>query len=739
MGGVTANKVLAMRWALALAIASTAIASGWWVCTLDRVKASRASPPVRRVVVLGIDGMDFAMTRSLMRDGKLPHLAALARDGTFQPLATSNPPLSPVAWSNFITGMNPGGHGVYDFLVRDPADAGPRLLPYDAVTRTTNTDGRAWPIPFTGYVWPAQPNTQLRREGRSLWNLLSSYQIPATIYKMPANFPASTGGQGRVLAGMGTPDVEGTYGTFTYLSDRPTDWEKPVSGGRIVPVRLEGGVVRAVRGRDSGAETGAAPIPSLALHGPINPFISDRQPATARRVDVPLEIYVDAENDSAVVVVQGRDVLVSRGEWSPWTDVKFVLLPGMKSVHGWARFYLQEAAPSFRLFISPVNLAAGTEGLADGEFDRELFEALGPYYTKGMAEETKALTQGLFTTDEYLVQSNLVYQEGRDALDVLLSQPRGGLLFFYVSTLDLNCHVLWKYLDPHHPARGEDASPADPRHATSITDLYVRLDALVGDVRSQLRDGDELYVISDHGFGPVYREFNLNAWLAREGYLVSKPGAVVGGPAGPMSFEQADWARTRAYGLGFQSLYVHRAGRETGGVVAPAAYDALVEEIRGKLLALRDDGASRLRVLRGRSVFRAVHRPKEIYSGAAMAAAPDLVLGYDRGYGPSDETVLGTWTDVVLADHVRGFSGHHANDASLVPGVLFSTRRLATTRSATAQSPAAHVARLEDITVTILGEFGVPPHPSMTGTLLLPGSAAPAPATPSVSGGKRKG
>ena len=74
----------------------------------------------RKLLVIGIDGMDPLLLRQYMAEGAMPHFKKLADEGTFFPLGTSNPPQSPVAWSSFITGMDPGGHGVYDFLHRDP-------------------------------------------------------------------------------------------------------------------------------------------------------------------------------------------------------------------------------------------------------------------------------------------------------------------------------------------------------------------------------------------------------------------------------------------------------------------------------------------------------------------------------------------------------------------------------------------------------------------------------------------
>jgi predicted AlkP superfamily phosphohydrolase/phosphomutase len=269
-----------------------------------------------------------------------------------------------------------------------------------------------------------------------------------------------------------------------------------------------------------------------------------------------------------------------------------------------------------------------------------------------------------------------------------------GVLFFYISTLDPDSHMFWKYRDPGHPAH-ESGAPA--RHAEHITRRYERMDQIVGLVRSQLRPEDALYVISDHGFAPFRREFNLFRWLEREGYLTYE--SLVQARLSK-TYSGIDWRRTRAYGIGFNSLYLNLRGREAAGIVEEAEREDLVEEIRAKLLSLRD--------IDGRRVFHGVHRPRQIYSGRRIPDAPDLILGYSRGYGASDDSALGSWGEYVLRDHVTGFSGHHLMDYRLVPGVLLSNRKLS-----------AEEARLEDVTATVLAEFKVPALPEMTGRVLL--------------------
>ncbi len=639
-------------------------------------KASRESGP--RVVVIGIDGMDFRMAGRLMRDGRLPNLSKLAAEGSFIPIQSSMPPLSPVAWSNFITGMNPGGHGVFDFVRREISNGG--MTPADALSRTTESGGGRR-IPFTHYVWPTASKTELLRDGKALWQVLESAGIKTTVYKMPANFPAAPGG-GRSLSGMGTPDIEGSYGTFTYFSDRLADAHRTITGGRLLKARISDGALRVLEGKREAGPT---------LDGPMNPFAAKSEPEEQRRTKAAFDVFVDRQSRSAVVHLQGREILLREGEWGEWLPVEFELVPHLKSVSGQVRFYLAEASPGFRLYASPVNLAPGAAGLATGGFDRYLEQSLGPYFTKGMSEETKAIAQGLFTADEYVGQSERVLKDSLDAMDLLTERRESRFLFVYISTLDLNSHVLWKDQDPAHPAYDKNEAAA---HARDIEDLYVRLDGAVGKARATMKPGDILYVMSDHGFVPMYREFNLVSWLEREGYLFFNGGAATG------SFSDIDWHRTRAYGIGFQSLYLNLQGREPNGIVQPAERPALLKELREKLLAYRDSGQR----LHNHPVIYSVYRAEEIYSGPHVAQSPDLILGYAIGYGPSDDAVLGVGTNEVLADHLRGFSGHHTTDPVAVPGVLFSTKKLT-----------ADGARLEDVTVTVLEDFGVSPLSGMIG------------------------
>ena len=81
-----------------------------------RQRLMRTGPvTTRRAIIIGLDGMDPELARDFMEKGSLPNFSRLKEMGTFSPLQSTCPPISPVAWSSFSTGTNPARHGIYDF------------------------------------------------------------------------------------------------------------------------------------------------------------------------------------------------------------------------------------------------------------------------------------------------------------------------------------------------------------------------------------------------------------------------------------------------------------------------------------------------------------------------------------------------------------------------------------------------------------------------------------------------
>jgi predicted AlkP superfamily phosphohydrolase/phosphomutase len=637
------------------------------------IACARPFPAVeQKVMVLGMDGLDPQLLRKFMDAGQLPNFARLAQQGGMVPLTTSNPPQSPVAWSNLITGLNPGGHGIFDFIHRDPATMAPYLS-------TSKTEPPRHTLRLGDWILPLSVGkVLLLRHGRAFWEILDQHRIPAVLYRMPANFPPVPT-RARTLAGMGTPDLLGTYGTFSYYTDDPLQPIGTVNGGRVIQVQREGSRVAA------------------QLQGPYNTLRRGDRAAT-----VDFTLYVDALEPVAKIVVQGQEIILQEGQWSPWVRVEFHLAP-LVNVSGLVKFYLKQAQPRLGLYVTPVNLdpAAPALPLSTPEnYAAELAAEHGPFFTQGIAEDTKALSTGILTDAEYLDQARMVLREQMAAFHGELAKFQSGLFFFYFSSVDLNSHMFWRALDPRHPASTPEIAA---RYENLLLELYREMDAAVGRALHRVDGNTLLLVLSDHGFAPYYRSFNLNTWLLENGYLALKPGVA---PAAAGEFlVNVDWTRTRAYGIGLNSLYLNQRGREKGGIVEPGpATEALLRELRHKLLAVRDSGPSTVVPRTGAAVFGRIDRSSEAYSGAYAADAPDLLLGYNRGWRAGWSTVLGGFSTQVLEDNTEAWSGDHCMDFTQVPGVLLANRKV------THAAPA-----LTDIAPTILRAFGIAVPAEMPG------------------------
>jgi predicted AlkP superfamily phosphohydrolase/phosphomutase len=628
----------------------------------------------QRLIILGIDGMDPQLLHRFMREGKMPNFAKLETEGDFRQLTTSIPPQSPVAWSNLITGMNAGGHGIFDFIHRDPKTLG---LYFSA----SRVEGPKHAIHLGGWAIPlGGGSAEQLRKGVAFWQLLDQNGIPNTIFRIPSNFPP-VAAKGKTLSGMGTPDLRGTYGTFSFYTDDPAAVAGPVEGGQIIPVQVENSRVTA------------------NLIGPDNSFRKG-SPAAVE----PFSVALDPLESVAKITVLGREFVLREGEWSDWIRVEFQLIPFFANVKGMCRFYFKQAHPRFQLYVSPINIDPADPALpisTPSSYSRFLTDEAGEFHTQGIAEDTKALSDGVLDDTEYLRQARTVLAEHRRIFDAEFPRFNQGVFFFYFSSLDLNSHMFWRLMDPKHPEY--DATLA-AQNGSAIEDFYEQMDQVLGEVLPRLDDHTTLLVLSDHGFAPYYRSFNLNTWLLDNGYIKLKSDASRNSSE---PFANVDWSQTRAYGLGLNGLYLNLRGRESNGIVERGtAADSLMAEIRGKLLAVQDPKAKL-------PVITRVDLASETYQGSYAREGPDLIVGYNRGYRAGWQTILGAFPPEEIEDNTNPWSGDHCMDYTLVPGVLLSNRKIA------AEEPA-----LTDIAPTILAEFGIAKAKGMIGqSVFQPGGA----------------
>ena len=638
----------------ALAVAGAILAGG---C------GSRA-PVGRKVIVLGFDGLDYDLTRQLIASGRLPGFAHLAASGGFSSLGTTIPPQSPVAWSTFITGLDPGGHGIFDFVHRDPKT----MQPYLSTTRTEPA-GRTlglgrWQLPLSS------GRVESLRHGQPFWEVLEARGIDTTIIRMPANFPPS-GSATRELSGMGTPDLTGTYGTFAFYTSQPYAFAgQSLSGGVVHAVTVRDGVVRA------------------SLAGPDNPFLK-----TPEQVRAEFTAHLDQAGRHARITVGASEILLAVGEWSGWLPVSFSLAP-TQSISGEVRFYLKSLDPFFELYASPVNLDPMDPAMPVSHpagYAVELAEATGRFYTQGMPEDTKGLKTGVLSDREFLAQARLAADENRRQFRYVLDRFSDGLLFYYFGNVDQVSHMMWRARDPGHPAYN---AVTDQPNARVVDELYEGLDAIVTDTLATLGPDDLLVVMSDHGFTSWRRAFHLNSWLRDHGYLALTDPTRRDDPG---FFGNVDWSRTRAYAVGLNGLYVNLKGRERDGIVDTSARSALVDEITAKLLGTIDPAAG------GAAITRVYRREDVFHLTGNEDVAPDLVVGYAKGTRGSDESALGGLPREVIVDNTSAWSGDHCMDHEAVPGILLASRPLR--RSA---------ATIQDLAAAILAEFGIDGFPGRT-------------------------
>ncbi|HSL19886.1 MAG TPA: alkaline phosphatase family protein [Methylomirabilota bacterium] len=642
----------------------------WPFRTLWRMvrRRRKAKPLVKRVVFLGFDGQDARITERMMAEGKLPNLSRLAERGGYRRLRTTFPSITPVAWSSFSTGTNPGRHNIFDFLDRDPRTYLPRLSSahIGSVDRFLKLGKLRIPL--------AKPDIRLLRKSKPWWTILGEHNIWSTVIRVPITFPPDRF-YGAQLGAMCIPDLLGTQGTFLYFTTRNESADFQEGGVRVA---LE------PNGADNRLEA--------TVEGPENAFFEGNPP-----MRLPLVLEVDRDAASARVSVDGSTIELARGQLSDWVRLDFKAVPGMK-VSGLTRLMLTEAGEHVSLYMSPINIEPGKPAMPISHpsyYSAYLEKKIGPFATLGLAEDTWALNEKVTDDGTFWAQTQDVDAEREQMLDLALDRLRSGALVTVFDATDRVNHMYWRYIDDGHPAaRGV----VEPEYADAIERQYRRNDAIVGRVMDKLGDDDVLFVLSDHGCTSFRRGVNLNAWLLEQGYLALRDGA-----DGTESWLQSvDWSKTRAYAVGLVGIFLNIRGREAQGIVEPdAEVAALKAEIADKLRGLVDPET-------GDVAINEAFDTDVLYRGPYKGNAPDLLMGYNHGYRISWDCASGVVAGPVFSDNVKAWSGDHIVDPRLVPGILLSNRAI------TSDDP-----HIVDLAPTVLTLFGVEPAPHMDGQPLL--------------------
>ena len=624
---------------------------------------------VKRVVILGLDGMDPGIATRLMQEGRLPNFQRLADKGVFRPLQTSYPSMSPVAWSSFTTGVDPSRHNIYDFLTRDPCTYSPMLSSTEIKAAKKVLNIGKFMIPLE------KPKIKLLQKSQAFWKLLGEKNILSTIQRVPITFPPVKF-NGLLLSGMCVPDLKGTQGTFGFFSTKTGEGsDAAFTGGEQTVLRRKGNVIRSrILGPDA---------------------------------TIPFTITVADDQSRATLTFDTQDDVVELlpGEYTDW--VELVFKPGMGKVRGIVRFCLTAIEPDVNLYMTPIHIDPENPAMPISHptvYSIYLAKKLGKFATLGLAEDTWALNERVIDEEVFYKQAMLICDERIAMFKDALASTKKGLVTCVFDTTDRVQHMFYRYLDPSHPANaGKDTE----RWKDAIPQVYQRMDRMLGDLMPELDREDTAFVVmSDHGFTNFRRGVNLNAWLKENGYLFLKEGCETSGDW----FESVDWSRTRAFSLGLTGMFINRKGREASGIVEEGAeYDALKAELIEGLKNLTDPATGKRCVI---DVFGAT----DFFDGPYRFDAPDLILGYDGGYRNSWDCATGAVPREVFSDNTKSWSGDHCVDPRIVPGVFFSNRPI------TSETP--NILDLAPSTMTL---FGVQPPRYMQGKPLFakPGEEAP--------------
>lgn len=604
--------------------------------------------PYDKVLVLGMDGLDPRRVSAMIDRGEMPNFARLRDTGSLCALATSNPAESPVAWSSLAAGCGPGQHGIFDFIHRQASNYAPFL------STQREKSGRLRATNPERFVSP--------RRKPGFWHYTSQQNIPTTVIRWPVTFPAETV-KGRFLSGLGVPDISGRLGKHTFY----TTGDVEPGDEKAMPVRWRGDVIHtSLGGPPWGGVKGAKPM----------------------RV----KFQIRREEDAVTLVFGSTEQSLQCGTWSDWFRVSFQIGP-VRVGEGIVKFHLVSIEPELKLFATPVQIDPSKQLwplTTPASYGEQLVDQIGLFYTLGLPEDTHAVTEGRYDLDAFLQQVDEISTQRRAMFDYELNQFKEGLLAFVFDAGDRIQHMFWSIDDSQSPSYQADVAK---KYRYVINELYREMDAILGDALQVSDEKTAIFVVSDHGFGPFRRVVHLNRWLIDHGHMVLKRGS-----EGRQLFADVDWSQTKAYALGFSSIYINLAGRESGGVVTPQEAEELKTKIALHLDAVRDPDTNE-------SMVRSVYRASEIYHGPCTVDGPDLVVGFEPGYRASWQTALGgAPTGSIVSDNDSLWSADHLVDPSAVPGILASNIVLKT------DEPLG-----TDLAPTILSCFDLPIPSHMTG------------------------
>lgn len=412
-----------------------------------------------RTLIIGLDAFDPTFFEKLHSQGKTPNLDKLLEAGGYSRFRVSDPPQSEVSWTSIATGMNPGGHGMFDFVHRNPANYS---LQVSLLPTQKNLLGLQFVPPYNA---------------RTIFDEAVEDGYPATTLWWPATFPAKQASPVQTIPGLGAPDILGRLGVGTFFSidDLPADPERKTAVRKLA--------------KKGSKYTGALEGPAKK-NGTIN-------------IDFELEIG----DETAVLQLAKQKASFKPGEWSAIFELPFSVGFGM-TVKAVSRAILTNLNP-VSIYFLPLQLhplASPWPYATPKNFIQEQWKKNGPFLTLGWPQDTTALNEGLINNDQFLKLCEMIDEERERVLNHSLDSFDEGLLACVFDSLDRVQHMFFK---------GRE----DVIEAWYIR-LDALVGRIAG--RAARKKQTRILVVSDHGFGRYDYKVHLNKWLSERGYLKTK-------------------------------------------------------------------------------------------------------------------------------------------------------------------------------------------------------------------------
>jgi predicted AlkP superfamily phosphohydrolase/phosphomutase len=420
-----------------------------------------------KTIILGFDSFDPVIFENLAAQNRLPNLTKLMNSGGYARLEVSSPPQTEVSWTCIATGTDPGGHGIFDFVVRDPAS----YMPYVSILPMKKSAfGETFIPPYTT---------------KTFFEEAAEMGYPATALWWPAMFPARPELPVNTLPGLGTPDIRGQLGVGT-LFTTSEEIKKKTAVAKLEKVgsNLFKGTIRG-------------------------PVIQAKGGGASATLPVMLEIL---DPDSARIDIGGQKLEVRLGEWSDIFEIKFKA-GAFFTIHAIGRLILTQLDDEVRFYVLPLQIHplhstfhyASTPGFA-----KTLWKDVGPYLTLGWPQDTTGLEEDCITDDQFIALCETIFDRRKEIFFHLLGKFKEGVLAGIFDDLDRIQHMYF-------------------HNRLDVAELwYQKLDTFVGEVQSRLDGKYHFLVLSDHGFSTFNYKVHLNRWLAENGWLVFKDGKTEG-------------------------------------------------------------------------------------------------------------------------------------------------------------------------------------------------------------------